>query len=141
MQNVAFIFCYICILAICILFFCILSCLYFGIFVFCHIVFCFVWLYFVMFVLWNICILTDYLLGQLRGRRPRYWASTLECMRHHFVRKWKYIMRFEKTILCFEIGLSPKGLTKSQIKVYTFQTSLHTFTFHGLASATIQCVQ
>ena len=54
----AFVFCYFCILAICILFFCILSCLYFGIFVFCHVVFCFVWLYFVLFVLWNICILS-----------------------------------------------------------------------------------
>ena len=60
LYFVAFAFCYICILAICILFFCILSCLYFGIFVFCHVVFCFVWLYFILFVLWNICILTDY---------------------------------------------------------------------------------
>ena len=60
LYFVAFAFCYICILAICILFFCILSCLYFGIFVFCPVVFCFVWLYFVLFVLWNICILTDY---------------------------------------------------------------------------------
>ena len=25
----------------------------------------------------------------------------------HSVRKWKYVMRFEKCILCFEIGLSP----------------------------------
>ena len=60
LYFVAFVFSYICILAICILFFCILSCLYFGIFVFCPVVFCFVWLYFVLFVLWNICILTDY---------------------------------------------------------------------------------
>ena len=72
LYFVAIVFCYICILAICILSFCILSCLYFGIFVFCSIcifshlyfgifvfcqvVFCFVWLYFVLFVLWNICI-------------------------------------------------------------------------------------
>ena len=60
MYFVAFAFCYICILAICILFFCILSCLYFGIFVFCPVVFCFVWLYFGLFVLWNICILSGY---------------------------------------------------------------------------------
>ena len=39
----------------------ILLCLYFGVFVFCPVVFCFVWLYFVLFLLWNICILTDYL--------------------------------------------------------------------------------
>ena len=33
--------------------------------------------------------------GQLRGRRPQYQASALECVRHHSVRKWKYIMKFE----------------------------------------------
>ena len=38
-------------------------------------------------------------------------------MRHHSVRKLKYIVRFEKYIHCFEIGLSPKSLTHSQNKV------------------------
>ena len=37
LYLVAFVFCYICILATCILFCCILSCLYFGIFAFCSI--------------------------------------------------------------------------------------------------------
>ena len=60
LYFVAFVFCYICILAICILFFCILLCLYFGTFVFCPVVFCYFLLYFALFVLWNICILTDY---------------------------------------------------------------------------------
>ena len=67
-------------------------------------------------------------LGQVaravRGRRPRHQASTLECVRHHSVRKWKYIVRFEKCKLCFDIGLSP-----------------YTFAFHGLACASIQCVR
>ena len=40
----------------------------------------------------------------LRGRRPRHQASTLECVHHHSVRKWKYILRFEKYVLGFEIG-------------------------------------
>ena len=48
LYFVPIVFCYICILVICIL-----SCLYYGIFVFC-----FVWLYFVLFVLWNIYILS-----------------------------------------------------------------------------------
>ena len=40
------------------------------------------------------------------------------------VRKWKYMP-------CFEVGLSPKGLTQPQNKAYTFA-------FHGLACVTIQ---
>ena len=36
--------------------------------------------------------------------------------------KRKYIVRFEKCILCSDIGLSPSGLTQHQNKVYTFQT-------------------
>ena len=35
---------------------------------------------------------------------------------------------------CFEVGLSPKGLTQPQNKAYTFA-------FHGLACVTIQCVR
>ena len=49
----------------------------------------------------------------LRGRRPCLKVSALECMRHHSVRKWKYIMRFEIRYFFLEIGLSPKGLTQS----------------------------
>ena len=36
--------------------------------------------------------------------------------------------------------LNPKGLTHSLNKLYTFH-SLYTFAFHGLACATIQCLQ
>ena len=36
----------------------------------------------------------DWWLGP-EGWRPRHQANTLECMRHHSVRKWKCIMRFE----------------------------------------------
>ena len=32
-----------------------------------------------------------------------------------------YIVRFEKYVLCFEIGLSPSGSTQSQNKIYTFK--------------------
>ena len=35
---------------------------------------------------------------------------------------------------CFEVGLSPSGLTQPQNKAYTFA-------FHGLACITIQCVR
>ena len=31
-----------------------------------------------------------------------------------------YIVRFEKYVLCFEIGLSPSGSTQSQNKIHTF---------------------
>ena len=34
----------------------------------------------------------------------------LECVRHHYVRKWKYIMRFEIRYFFLEIGLSPNGM-------------------------------
>ena len=47
-------------------------------------------------------------------------------MRHLSVWKWLYIP-------CFEVVLSPKGLTQLQNKVYTYA-------FHGLACVTIQCV-
>ena len=43
------------------------------------------------------------------------------------VRKWKHMP-------CFEVGLSPKGLTHPQDKVYSFA-------FHGLACVTIQSVR
>ena len=36
--------------------------------------------------------------------------------------KQRYIVRFEKCVLCFDIGLSPSGLAQSQTKVCTFQT-------------------
>ena len=61
-------------------------------------------------------------------------------LRLRSVRKWKYIMRFEIRYFFLWIGLSPKGLTKSQEKSFKFQTSLYTITFHGLACVTIQCV-
>ena len=38
----------------------------------------------------------------------------LECVHHHFVRQMKYILRFERYILCFEVEFSPKGFTQSQ---------------------------
>ena len=40
----------------------------------------------------------------------------VECVRHHSVRKWKYIMRFEIRHFFLEIGLSPSDLTHSQEK-------------------------
>ena len=40
----------------------------------------------------------------------------VECVRHHSIRKWKYIMRFEIRYFFLEIGLSPSGLTQSQEK-------------------------
>ena len=63
--------------------------------------------------------------GALRGRRPRL-RTVYKCVRHHSVRKWKHIP-------CFEVGLSLKGLTHHQNKVYTFA-------LRGLACVTIQCV-
>ena len=39
-----------------------------------------------------------------------------KCVRHHSVRKWKYVMRFEIRYFFLEVGLSPKGLTQSQEK-------------------------
>ena len=48
--------------------------------------------------------------GVVRARRARHSASTLECVRHHSVRKWKDIMRFEIRYFLLEVGLSPKGL-------------------------------
>ena len=35
---------------------------------------------------------------------PGKTTHMLECVPHHTVRKWKYIVMFEKCILCFEIG-------------------------------------
>ena len=61
-------------------------------------------------------------------------------LRLRSVRKWKYIMRFEIRYFFLWIGLSPKGLTKSQEKSFKFQTSLYTITFHGLACVTMQCI-
>ena len=45
----------------------------------------------------------------LRGRRLQHYASTLECVRHHYVRKWKYIVRFEIISFFLEIGLGGWG--------------------------------
>ena len=42
-------------------------------------------------------------------------------MRHHSVRKWKNIMRFEIGYIFLEIGLSPKGLTLRYIFVTVYQ--------------------
>ena len=64
----------------------------------------------------------------------------LECVRHHSVRKWKYVMRFEIIYFFLEIGLNVMGLTISG-KKYKSQTSLYTFAFHRLACATIHCVR
>ena len=50
----------------------------------------------------------------------------------HSVRKWKDIMRFEIRYFFLEVGLSPKGLTQTQEKSISFQTSLYAFAVHGL---------
>ena len=58
-----------------------------------------------------------------------HWGAEgpdIRCLRYHSVRR--------KYIPCFEVGLSQKGLTQPQNKVYTFA-------FHGLACVTIQCVR
>ena len=122
LYFVPFVFCYVCNLAISILFFCILSCLYFEIFVFCHVVFCFVSLYFVLFVLWNICILsrirtyrhTDrtYLLNLLARTLKmgkQRWRSKL------FQRKPKCIIAGSKsiaTVNCLWLGSQSNDWSK-----------------------------
>ena len=63
--------------------------------------------------------------GTWGAEGPDIWPVRY-CLRHHSVRKLKYIP-------CFEVRLSPKDLTHPQIKVYTFA-------FHGLTYVTIQCV-
>ena len=45
-----------------------------------------------------------------------YIGPYVKCVRHHSVRKWKDIMRFEIRYFFLEIGLSPKGLTQFQEK-------------------------
>ena len=43
-----------------------------------------------------------------KGPKGPTLGRTSECVRHNSVRKGKYIVRFEKCILCFDIGISPK---------------------------------
>ena len=121
LYFVAIVFCYICILAICILFFCFLSCLHFGIFVFCHVVFCFIWLYFVLFVLWNICILSRIPcnLPSLKG------ASRLnQCL--------SYIVQ-NGTLICRNIFIFCSGRIKAfRLHHLVIKNTLRTLTFDSL---------